>query len=102
MDFQNHKGQEIVYHTQYHGKIRIHKLEWANVQQTQQVIEQTIILQNANPGLGAHQHVDPGRQRDDKNQLGAAHAGTGNGIGSRIAQQQTDNGGDDGGTHGTD
>ena len=59
------------------------------------MVEQTVVLQDAHPCIGAHEHIDPGGQCDDKDEEGAAFAGARNGIRCGIPQDQTDNGGQD-------
>ena len=96
MDFQNHERQEVVNHAEYNGEIGVHHLERADAEQPEQMVQQTVILQNADPCIRAHEHVDPGRQCDDEDEEGAAFARARNRIRRGIAQKQTDNGGQDG------
>ena len=72
------------------------------MQQAEQAVQNAVVLQNTHPSIGAHEHVDPSRQRDDENQRGALDTCAGDGIGGRITEQQTDKRGQNRNAHGAE
>ncbi|MNP09327.1 hypothetical protein D3C76_1014290 [compost metagenome] len=62
----------------------------------QEAVEQAVVGQDAHPGVHANQDRRPGRHHDQQQQHGLhLLAGTGDGIGHRVADQQADQGADE-------
>ncbi len=69
----------------------------------QQAVEQAVVAENAHPGVDPDQDRGPGRHHDEQqqNSLGLL-VGPGDGIGHRIADQQTERCADEGHLEGTE
>ncbi len=63
----------------------------------QQAIEQAVVAEDAHPGVDPDQDRGPGRHHDEQQQNGLGLlVGPGDGIGHRVADQQTEQGADEG------
>ena len=94
MDLQNHKRNEVINHTQYHGECGIHHFERPDAEQPQKAVQKTIVLQNAHPCVSTHQHIDPCGQCNHENPEHLAFfRACCDGIGNGIAQKDADDGG---------
>ena len=49
------------------GKARVDHRHGADAEPRKDRVEDALVLQNAHPSIGAHQHVDPGRHGDEQN-----------------------------------
>ena len=96
-DGQNHERQEVVDHAQHDGPLGVDHLEGADTKQAQKAVDQPPLLQQEHPGVGAQQEVHPHGQHDEHHGH-PAHRRTllGQPVGQGIADEQTDEGGDDG------
>ena len=66
---QDHKGNEVIDHSQYYRKFRVHHRDGSDTEQPQKLVEDAVVLKDADPRVGTHEHVDPGRECDDQNPL---------------------------------
>ena len=102
MDLQNHKRNEVVDHTQYHGEGGMDHMERPNAEQAQNAVQETIILQDTHPCVGTYQHIDPCGQGDEHDpEKSAFFRALCDHIGNGIAQKHADDGGRNGDHHGT-
>ena len=62
----------------------------------EQPVEHAVVLQNAHPRVGAHQHVHPGGHRDEQDHDRVAAAGElRDDVGDRVAEHDADERGDE-------
>ena len=91
MDLQDHEGNEVVDHAENDGKARVDHRHGTDAKPRQDGVEHALILQNAHPRIGAHQHIDPGGHGDEQDEDGvAAAAALGDDIGDGVAQHDAD------------
>ena len=67
VNLQDHKGNEVIDHAEDDGKARVDHRHGADAEPRKDRVEDALVLQNAHPSIGAHQHVDPGRHGDEQN-----------------------------------
>ena len=66
------------------------------MKQPQEMVQQPVVFQNGQPGVGAEQEIHPHREHDQDHGDGAPpFSQSRHGVGHRIAQQKTDHRGDD-------
>ncbi|RMS12829.1 hypothetical protein ALP75_201467 [Pseudomonas syringae pv. actinidiae] len=95
---QNHERQVGIDHADVHRQVGIEDLQRRvdQAQPHQEGIEQTVVAENAHPRVDANQDRGPGRHHDQQQQHGLQIlAGTGDGVGHRVADQQAQRGADE-------
>ncbi|MNQ42493.1 hypothetical protein D3C85_561980 [compost metagenome] len=96
---QDHERQVRVHHPDIDREVGVEDLQ-RSVDQPhalQEAIEQAVVAEDAHPGVHADQNRRPGRHHDQQ-QVHQLHflVGAGDGIGHRIAEQQTQEGAEEG------
>ena len=96
---QNHKRQVRVNDTDIHRQVGVedHQRLIDQTDAHQGTVEQTVVAEDTHPGVHADQDRRPGRHHDQQHEHRLHFlAGAGDGIGHRIADQQTQQGADQG------
>ena len=91
IDRKDHIRKIVVHHSDHHGAFGADHMQRPQPQRTQQAVQDSRILQNRHPGIGANQEVHPHRNHNqgDQNLLGPCRR-TGEDIRHRVTHQQAD------------
>ena len=97
MDLQDHKGNEVIHHAENDGEARVDHRDRPNAEKAENGVEDAFVLQNAHPRIGAHEHIDPCRHRDEQDHDGVRAAvhlrdGIGDGVAERDADESREHG----------
>ena len=101
MDLQDHKGNEVIDHPQYHSEGGMDHVERPDANKTEDAVQQTVILQDTHPCVGTHQHIDPCGQGDEHDpEKTAFFRPLCNSISNGVAQKDADDRGHNSDHHG--